>query len=40
VAAGELRSEVSEVVELGAAAGAIERNKVGHGRGKTVISLL
>ena len=39
VAAGELRSDVSEVVELGAAAGAIERNKVGHGRGKTVISL-
>lgn len=37
VARGDLRATVSEIVELGDAAGAIERNKTGHGTGKTVI---
>ena len=37
VARGELKVAVSEVVELAEAAGAIERNKTGHGPGKAVI---
>jgi NADPH:quinone reductase-like Zn-dependent oxidoreductase len=37
VAQGELRTEVSEVVDLTEAAAAIERNKTGHGPGKTVV---
>jgi NADPH:quinone reductase-like Zn-dependent oxidoreductase len=37
VAQGELRTEVSEVVGLTEAAAAIERNKTGHGPGKTVV---
>ena len=36
-AAGELRIQVSEVVELDDAGTAIERNKTGHGAGKAVI---
>lgn len=37
VALGELKAHISEVVELDHAAAAIERNKTGHGPGKTVI---
>lgn len=37
VAQGELKAGVSEVADLTAAAAAIERNKTGHGPGKTVI---
>jgi NADPH:quinone reductase-like Zn-dependent oxidoreductase len=37
VAQGNLRAEVSEIVDLSQAADAIERNKTGHGRGKTVV---
>jgi len=37
VAEGKLSVRLSEVVELNEAAGAIERNKIGHGPGKAVI---
>lgn len=37
IAAGEIKSRISEVVELADAAAAIERNKTGHGAGKAVI---
>ncbi|HTO43317.1 MAG TPA: NADP-dependent oxidoreductase [Burkholderiales bacterium] len=37
VAQGELKVEISEVVELADAPDAIERNKTGHGPGKAVI---
>ena len=37
VARGDLKAEVSEIVAPTEAAEAIERNKTGHGRGKTVV---
>ncbi|GGC77609.1 oxidoreductase [Undibacterium terreum] len=37
VAQGELKARIAEVVELADAAAAIERNKTGHGPGKSVV---